>query len=56
MALLKPTDGLIVRDPDTLAPLSAEGEEKELTSYWLRRLADGDVTEFVLPKKSKEAQ
>lgn len=56
MPFLKPADGLIVRDPDTRAPLTAEGEEKTLTSYWLRRLTDGDVTEVVLPKPKKDKE
>lgn len=38
--------GLIVRDPETRRPLAAEGEEKPRETYWLRRLADGDVVEL----------
>jgi hypothetical protein len=40
---LKPAPGLIVRDPDTAKPLAAEGEIKPDTTYWRRRLRDGDV-------------
>lgn len=43
-AILKPLDGLIVRDPDTLEPLPVEGAVKPLSSYWLRRIECGDVT------------
>ena len=42
-AILKPADGGTVRDPDTFEKLPAEGAEKPLTSYWLRRLDQGDV-------------
>ncbi|PHM49349.1 DUF2635 domain-containing protein [Xenorhabdus miraniensis] len=54
---LKPVGGLIVRDPETYAPLSEGGEAKPRTAYWLRRLRDGDVTEVeVVPLKKKGAQ
>lgn len=44
MPLLKPKDGLIVRDPETLLPLPAEGKEfAELSTFWIRRLNCGDV-------------
>lgn len=43
-SILKPSDGLIVRDPDTLEPLPVEGAVKPLSSYWLRRIDCGDVT------------
>lgn len=32
--------------------LAAEGESLELTSYWRRRLRDGDVTSSQPPRKS----
>lgn len=41
---LKPAPGLRVRRPDG-ALLAADGEPVEMSSYWLRRLADGDVVE-----------
>lgn len=41
---LIPSNGLVVRDPSTYAPLPEDGAEVELTSYWQRRIADGDVT------------
>lgn len=42
---IKPAPGFTVRNPDTGAVLPEEGAEVELNSYWLRRLADGDVIE-----------
>lgn len=54
-ALLRPRTGVIVRDPDTRQPLDAKGERKAMTSYWRRRLRDGDVqlvTEPAAPKAS----
>ncbi|HBD18680.1 MAG TPA: hypothetical protein DC063_00265 [Arenimonas sp.] len=40
---IKPAPGLIVRDPATGNPLAAEGENKPDTTYWRRRLRDGDA-------------
>lgn len=41
---IKPArEGLIVLDPATYFPLPAEGAEVPETSYWQRRLLDGDV-------------
>lgn len=37
--------GLIVRDPRTKKPLSEDGEMKEKSGYWLRRMRDGSVSE-----------
>ncbi len=34
---------LIVRDPISRQPVPAEGREVPETSYWLRRLSDGDL-------------
>lgn len=42
---VRPGPGLIVRDPETKAPLPAEGREVPLDTYWFRRLQDGDVVE-----------
>lgn len=48
--------GLVVRDPVTREPLSAEGEVKPMSTYWTRRQADGDVlvapTEAAQPKST----
>lgn len=50
---LIPNDGLKVRDPQTGKPLEKEGEEKEMNSYWQRRINDGDVT--IADKGKKKA-
>lgn len=43
-AILAPGDGMIVLDPARPGhPLPAAGRAVPLTSYWLRRIADGDV-------------
>lgn len=55
---LKPAVGLQVRKP-TGSHLAPEGEPVEMTSYWLRRLNDGDVVEVIestdKPKAAKLA-
>lgn len=40
---VKPAPGLVVRDPVTRQALPPEGGEVPDTTYWRRRLADGDV-------------
>lgn len=40
---VKPKLGLRVMDPDTWQPLAPEGREVQRTSWWMRRLASGDV-------------
>lgn len=47
MQLVKliPAPGKVVIDPATKRPLKAEGELRELNSYWIRRRDDGDVSE-----------
>jgi hypothetical protein len=50
---IKPKEGIKVRDPHTKQYLPEEGAFVELSSYWKRRLKDGDVIEEKLPKKSK---
>ena len=40
---VKPAEGIQVRDPISYALLPAEGREVPESSYWTRRLADGDV-------------
>lgn len=40
---IKPAPGRAVRDPVTQQLLTADGEQKPRTPFWLRRLADGDV-------------
>ncbi|MBP8219728.1 MAG: DUF2635 domain-containing protein [Aeromonas sp.] len=41
---LKPKEGLTIRKPDG-SKLATEGERVPRTSFWLKRLADGDVAE-----------
>lgn len=44
---LKPASkDVIVRDPTTGKPLADKGEKKPRTSYWIRRLRDGDVIDL----------
>jgi hypothetical protein len=40
---LKPRPGLIVRNPLTKEPLPADGAEVVMSSYWRRRIQDGDA-------------
>lgn len=42
-AFLIPKPGLRMRDPDTLQVLPPEGAEVEFTSYWRRRVREGDA-------------
>lgn len=56
--VMKPArEGLIVRDPISMAILKAEGELKPANQYWLRRFRDGDVDckELEAKKKAKAA-
>lgn len=55
---LKPAAGLQVRDPATGQPLPAEGAQVPMTGYWLRRIAEGDVTEAAgaTQKRSRKDQ
>jgi hypothetical protein len=48
---VKPAPGKAVRDPRTMEPLAANGERKPRDTFWLRRLAAGDVV--VVDDKSK---
>ncbi|OSK94360.1 DUF2635 domain-containing protein [Escherichia coli] len=45
MLKIKPAEGKAIRDPLTMKLLAPEGEEKPRNSFWIRRLAAGDVTE-----------
>ena len=40
--ILKPLKE-VVRDPRSRIPLKSDGELKKLTTYWNRRIIDGDV-------------
>ena len=48
---VKPSKGLKVRDPQLLDFLPDEGREVPETTYWHRRLRDGDVVSVTPPKK-----
>lgn len=48
---IKPAPGRRVRDPETEELLNPEGEAKPATSYWLRRLRDGDVVAVAARKR-----
>lgn len=53
---VKPNAGRQVPDPEKGGFLPPEGRAVEATTYWLRRLAEGDVVEVVSkPAKSKGA-
>jgi hypothetical protein len=52
---LIPKAGVTVRDPLNGKPLADAGETKPRTSYWLRRLRDGDVVEGKAPKAAATA-
>jgi len=41
--LVKPADGLVIRDPDLLDLIPETGREVPETDYWMRRLRDKDV-------------
>ncbi len=46
---IKPKAGLKVRDPISKTHLLEAGEDKPESSYWVRRLASGDVVMAPLP-------
>ena len=50
---VKPAEGRLVRHPGDYRPLAADGESVEKNSYWMRRLASGDVIEVMPTKGSK---
>jgi len=56
---LKPKKGLRVINPKTKKPIHEDGEEIELSSYWRKRISDGDfeenkIEEVVISNDSKE--
>lgn len=51
-AYLIPKPGLRMRDPQSLQLLPEEGAELPLTSYWRRRINDGDVSIGKPPRAS----
>jgi len=44
MAMLYPVPGRLIRDPETRQKLADAGELKPMSSYWLRKIKDGDVS------------
>ncbi|KER01180.1 DUF2635 domain-containing protein [Photorhabdus temperata] len=52
---IKPTPGLVVRDPETYEPLTEKGDKKPRIGYWLRRLKEGDVVEIPAVSTKKGA-
>lgn len=56
--VVKPKDGLRVKDPATRRDLPAAGAEVELDTYWRRRLSDGDVVEVkpAAPARAESAR
>lgn len=38
--------GLVIRDPFTRRPLPPEGDDVNRSTYWERRLMDGDVEQL----------
>lgn len=53
---VKPNAGRQVPDPEKGGILPSDGRVVELTSYWLRRLRDGDVVEVPAKTKPKESR
>jgi hypothetical protein len=47
--------GLIIRDPHTKRALPDKGADVKLSSFWLRRLRDGDVVPAEGPKPAPKA-
>jgi hypothetical protein len=44
---IKPaTPGAVIRDPDTRRPLPDDGADVQASSFWMRRLRDGEVVEI----------
>lgn len=52
---VKPAPGLKVRNPETGLHLPDEGDQVPLTTYWRRRLKDGDVVDAKPAKSAKPA-
>lgn len=53
---LAPKPGLIVRDPEDGRPIPEDGKTVQRSSYWLRRLRDGSVTQVTKPRTSKKSE
>ena len=56
-AFVKPAEGILVRHENpSLGFIPAEGVEVELTSYYRRRIADGDLGKARPSKPDKTAE
>lgn len=54
---VKPITGRQVPDPDRGGYLPEKGRKVQPTTYWIRRLRDGDVVEVIAkPKPTKESR
>lgn len=53
--LLVPRKGVLVRDPETRVHLPAEGAVRMVTSYYNRRIADGDLEARDIPVENKKS-
>lgn len=48
-----PRKGIVLKDPETRRPIPEEGIMVHLNTFWMRRLADGDVTKAEIKKEFK---
>lgn len=46
---IKPSEGVVLRDPATNRVVPATGAHVPDSAFWLRRLRDGDVVECATP-------
>jgi len=53
--LIKPREGLRVKNPKTMQPLPAEGTRVVLSTYWKRRLNAADIVVVVVVADAGEA-
>lgn len=53
---IKPADGLRIKDPETFQVLAKEGEYKTHSTYWQRRILDGDVLEVPTKHEAKKGK
>lgn len=53
--LVKPVEGRLVRIPGTYEALPVDGKPLELSSYWIRKEAAGDVV-FATEQPASQAQ
>lgn len=51
---LRAVEGRLTRDPTTKVPLSAKGERKPKTSFYIRRVRSGDAEEIEDPNMTAE--